>query len=207
MLIGVNHFQSDLQLIISDELFGCNQVKGESTERQRRNLMSDRIGSAFELQSDVLLGVKDIELIFEPIGHKLFADEDQKRLETDLMRRVGDIDHFLDEVVEEVMVLIAEERVSVEVLQFDDIVQVIYESQHSRLFALIFVDISQVLDHLFSTAHPFARTPNSGTVERPVIALVFVGPNLSGNSVVTRHPNELYLHWKGRRRLTAISSI
>ena len=88
--------------------------------------MSDRIGSAFELQSDVLLGVEDIELILEPIGQKLFADEDQKRLETDLMRRVGDVDHFLDEVVEEVMVLIAEERVSVEVLQFDDIVQVIY---------------------------------------------------------------------------------
>ena len=113
--------------------------------------MSDRIGSAFELQSDVLLGVEDIALIFEPIGHKLFTDEDQKRLETDLMRRIGDVDQLFDEVVEEVMVLIAEERVSVEVLQFDDIVQVIYESQHSRLFALIFVDISQVLDHVFST--------------------------------------------------------
>ena len=88
--------------------------------------MSDRIGSAFELQSYVLLGVEDIELILEPIGHKLFADEDQECLETDLMRCVRHIDHFLNEVVEEVMVLIAEERVSVEVLQFDDIVQVIY---------------------------------------------------------------------------------
>ena len=124
--------------------------------------------------SDVLLGVKNIELIFEPIGHKLFANEDQKCLETDLMRNVEDVDNHFDEVVEEVMVLIAEERVSVEVLQFDDIVQVIYESQHSRLFALVFVDISQVLDHLFSTTHPFARTSDSGTVERQVIALVFV---------------------------------
>ena len=68
-LIGVNHFESDLQFYVFDELFGCNQVQGQSTERQRRNLIefwaSDRIGSAFELQSYVLLGVKDIELILE----------------------------------------------------------------------------------------------------------------------------------------------
>ena len=86
--------QSDLQLIASDEVFGCNQVEGQSTERQRRNLMSDRVGSAFELQSYVLLGVKDIELILEPIGHKLFTDEDQKRLETDLISPVIHVDHL-----------------------------------------------------------------------------------------------------------------
>ena len=91
-LISVNNFQSNLQFVVSDELFGCNQVKGESTERQRQNLMSDRVGSPFELQSYVLLGVKNVELIIEPIGHKLFTDEDQKRLETDLMRPVIHVD-------------------------------------------------------------------------------------------------------------------